>query len=274
MASPPDREAYVDALDDAIALSTSVPAKIHGTWLAAEALRDAGKDEAVAQRLEYAARLCSVDAGRPSDVRPIVALAVRALARGESASPALRLPHTGDVAPIAAAAEACLRLRGADRGDSSDGSPASEALLRLRQALQHGDTAKAAVLLSRLALVPELFGPATWLGAAFAATRTTTRRDAANALGELSRRGDGDASDALMARAIELGDGELLVEAMAGRTAMTSAERIVVTLLGAIPFAAGDSQLEAAAGSPGMGPLAAAAAAVAPAAAGRAPLRA
>ncbi len=267
LTSPPRDERYVEALDAEVAMTLEGPAKIHATWLAADALRAAGRDEAVAQRLEHAARLAVGDNGSANDVRPFVALAVRALSRGESASPALRLPHTGEVAPIAEAAEACLRLRGADWNGSSPREPlSSELLLRVRQALNHEDAAKAALFLSELAHVPELFAPATWLAAALGSTRPASRRDAARSLGDLSRRGDRAASGAWMARAIELGDPELLAEAMDGRGPMTPAERVTLAVLGGRRLSALDPALDAIAEVSGMGPLAAAAAAIAPSA--------
>ena len=257
MPSPPDPEDYIEALDLEVKMTPAGPARVHSALVAADALQTGGNDDEAAKRLDQAARTSS------SDVRAAIARATRALGRGELTSAALRLPDTPELAPVAEAIQTLLRLRGVERKDAAAAEPsANELLLKARQALDKGDLVAAAPLVAELANVPELAGGATWLAASLGATRPGRRADAAKWLRQLVERGDEDGRRALVARGIELGDAELVADSARGGGSLTSAERVTLLTLAALPFAPDDPHLEATASTAGMAPLAAAAAAL------------
>jgi tetratricopeptide (TPR) repeat protein len=257
MPSPPDPEDYLEALEAEVKMTPAGPARVHSTLLAADALRAAGDDDGAAKRLDLAARITA------SDVRAPLARAVRALGRGETTSAALRLPETPELAPIAEAIQTVLRLRGVERKDVAAGEPSpNELLFQARLALDKGDLATAAPVVAELSNVPELADGAAWLAASLGAARQARRADATRWLHELADRGDLDARRALVARALELDDRELLTEVTAGSGALTSAERITLATLADVALAPGDPHLDATASTPGMAPLVAAAAAL------------
>jgi tetratricopeptide (TPR) repeat protein len=254
---PPDPEDYVVALDAEVKMTPAGPARVHSTLLAADALRASGDDEGAARRLDQAARVTT------SDVRASLARAAHALARGDTASPALRLPETPELAPVAEAVRVALRLRGVDQNDAPETAPSpSELLLRARAALDAGDLATAAPLMAELAHVPELAAGAMWVAASLGAVGPARRAQSAQWLRALAEHGDVEARRAVVARALELGDRELLAESLASGAPFTSAERVALATLAGTPPPPGDPQLDAAGATPGMAPLAAACAAL------------
>jgi len=253
MPSPPERAAYLAALDAEVKMTPAGPARVHSTLLAASTLRAAGDDDAASKRLEQAAR---VSAG---DVRAAIARATRALGRGETTSAALRLPDSPLLAPVAEAIGACLRLRGMDVKDPEGRSPSpNELLLGSRQALEKADTAAAAPLLARLATVPELTAAAAWLAAALGATRASSRADAALWLRGLVDAGMEDARRPLAARGVELQDRDIVSHALAGKETLAPGDRVTLAALLGLPLPATDPDLDTAGQLPGLGPLAAA----------------
>ena len=265
MPSPPDPDDYVEALDAEMKLTPAGPARVHTALLAADALHAAGNPDEAAQRLEQAARASS-----SSDVRVAIARAVWAIGHGQLAHDSLRLPDAPELAPVADAIDTLLRLRGVERKETRPTKPTpNELLYRARLALDEGDVVAAAPIVAQLAQqaqVPELAGGALWLAASLGATRLARRGDAVTWLRALIERGDEDARLALVARAIELEDRDLMVESSRAAGPLTAAERVTLaTLAGAL--SPDDPLLEAAASTPGMAPLAAAAAALIPPAA-------
>ena len=257
MPSPPDPEEYLEALDAEVKMTPAGPARIHTTLLASEALRAAGDEEAAVKRLDQAARIAA------ADVRAPIARAARALARGETASAALRLADAPELVPLSEAINVALRLRGVERKEVGTSDPsANEVLLRARLAINKGDLVAAAPLIAQLAEVPELAGGAEWLAASLGATRPARRAEAMQWLASLAERGDGDARRAMVARAIELDDRLLLAESLASGGVLTSAERVALSMLMGFPLAPTDPHLDATAAMPGMAPLVAAAAAM------------
>jgi tetratricopeptide (TPR) repeat protein len=260
-------EARLEALELEVKATAAGPARVHSTLLASEVLRSAGDDEGVAKRLDQAARITA------SDVRAPLARAVRALARGDTSSPALRLPETPELGPIAEALQTALRLRGAGRKDDAGGADAAsspnELLLQARLALANGDLAAAAQRVVEVGKgVPELAGGAAWLAASLGAVVPARRAEALAWLRDLADRGDAEARRALVARALKLEDPALLGDIVAGPGPLTSPERVTLAALASLPLAPTDPHLDATASAPGMAPLAAAAVGVATVAAG------
>jgi tetratricopeptide (TPR) repeat protein len=256
MPSPPDPEDYLEALDAEVKMTPAGPARVHSTLLASEALRAAGDEEAAVKRLDQAARITT------ADVRAPIARAIRALARGDTASAALRLADAPDLAPLSEAINLALRLRGVERKEVASGDlSGSELLLRTRQALDKGDLVTAAPLVARLAEIPELAPGAAWLAAALGGVRAQRRMEATGWLRGLVDTGDANARRTLVARAIELDDRELLAESLAADGALTSPERVALSTLLGFPLVPTDPHLDATASTPGMLALAAAASA-------------
>ncbi|HEX3346114.1 MAG TPA: hypothetical protein VHS09_16135, partial [Polyangiaceae bacterium] len=123
MPSPPDPEDFIEALDVEVKMTPAGPARIHSTLLASEALRAAGDEEAAVKRLDQAARITT------GDVRAPVARAARALARGETASAALRLSDAPELVPLADAINLALRLRGVERKEVASSEPSANEVL-------------------------------------------------------------------------------------------------------------------------------------------------
>jgi cellulose synthase operon protein C len=256
MPAPIDEVAFVGALEAEARTSPVGPARTHSTLLISEAIQAGGNADEAAKRLEQAAR------GAANDVRPAVARAARALARGELTNVALRVPAAGPLAALASAIGGALRLRGVDRKDETGEEPSpNEVALRVRQAQGKGNVQASATLVAQLGRVKELSSPARWLGAMLAAPRAATRPQAIQWLGELADRGDLDAGRALVARALEMGDGPALERALARGGALAPSERIIVSTLGGLTLVPGDPGLEAAVAA-GMEPLVAAVAAL------------
>jgi cellulose synthase operon protein C len=256
MASPPDPEDYLEALDAEIKMTPAGPGRVHSTLLASEALRAAGDEDAAVKRLDQAARITT------ADVRAPVARATRALARGETASAALRLADVPELGPLSVAINLALRLRGIERKEvASQDLSANEVLLRARQALDRGDLLAAAPLVAQLGDVAGLAGGAAWLAAALGSVRPQRRVEATRWLRSLAERGDHDARRSLVARAIELDDHPLLVELVADGGSLTSAEQVALSTLLGLPLGPTDPHFDATASTAGMLPLAAAAAA-------------
>ena len=261
-------EDYIEALDAEARVSPEGAAQIHSTLLAAETLRAAGQHESATHRLENAARI------GPEDARPAVLRAALALSADAVDDAALRLRGSLELAPVAEAVAACVRLRGIRAADGaldtsarehpdvlervSRGQSPTEVLHRVRQALDKGDLAEAAPLVAELASLPELADAARWLAASLGATTAIRRPEAAQWLRELAEGGDQEARRALLARALELQDPERLTEALGSNGPLTSAERLTIAALGGLPLSATDHHLDSAASTPGMEALAAA----------------
>lgn len=264
---PPDPDDYVDSLDEEVRTGPTDHARIHSALLAAEALRARGDEEGASERLGEAAALGS------ADVRAAVLRATRALGRNETPGASLRISDSAELAPVARAIAAVLRLRGIEEPASTSGEPAetggaetspNETVLRARLELGQGNLAAAASTLAELARVPELASASMWLAAALASTARQGRRVAVRLLRQLIEGGDDAAHAPLAARAIELGDESLLADAVATVSPLTPADRVVLAVLAQAPLSASDERIDAAAGMhPGMLPLASAAAAVA-----------
>jgi tetratricopeptide (TPR) repeat protein len=267
MASPPDPDATLAALDGEIKASSGVATRLHSTILAAEALRQGGDDEGAGKRLDQAVRLA------PGDARAVVMRATRALGTGDTSSAALstlaarRLPEGSGLEPLGEAVSSVLRLRGVEPKDA-DGAPASlsapaapsEALLVARGALGKGDVGGAALAVARLAGVSELSHGATWLAASLAASRAATRADSGRWYGSLVDAGLERARRPLVARSIELGDSDLLARALFKAESLSAADTIALGALGGISPPE-ETALAAAPSVPGMVALIAAVAA-------------
>jgi tetratricopeptide (TPR) repeat protein len=275
--TPVDEADYVGALEAEARATPAGPARTHTALLIAEAMQASGNADESAKRLEQAAR------GAPGDVRPAIARAARALARGDLSNVALRVAPSGPLAPIGGAIATVLRLRGVagkpdgtspaspERGrnlDDESGASAgpNEVALRAREALDKGNVNAAATLVAQLGRVPELAAPAAWLASSLAAGRAPTRGQAAAWVEELAEKGDVDAQRALLARALELGDTALLQRALKGDGGFSPAERVIVSTLAGDtpggPQGSPGSPLEAVAAQGGMDALVAAVAGV------------
>ena len=262
------------ALDVEARHSPSAPARVHIALLAADAMRRAGDDDGASKRLDQALRIA------PTDVRAPVLRAARALARGETASAALRMPDVPELMALSSAIAAALRLRGVEpshakstRASQPDAIPpeeptahaahtANETLRRARAALDKGDVVGAASLLAELRRVPGLARGAIWLAAALGATRSASRRESAEWLRTLAGE-DGDlAKRALAARGLELGDPAIIEQAIAAGPTFSPAERATIATLVGLDDGARWADLDALLGAEGMRPLAAALGAV------------
>jgi cellulose synthase operon protein C len=259
---PPDPDDYLDALDGEMHNAPPGPPRLHSA-LAAEALRARGDREGANARLEQAA---GIQAGiQGDDVRAAVLRAAIALAHDEYPSAALRLQDSAALTSLADAIAQCLRLRGIDARQSGDLEPSAiDTVLRARHAIGQGDLATAASTLAELVRIPELACGARWLAAALASTTGATRRLAIRLLGELVEGGDAAAHVPYVARALELGDRDLLLGAVLNASPLTSADRVVLATLAHAPLPASDARFDATASTPGMQPLVSAASAVAP----------
>jgi tetratricopeptide (TPR) repeat protein len=271
MPGPVDEAALIAALEAEVRVTPVGPARTHSTLLIAELLQAGGSADEAAKRFEQAARAST------ADVRPALARAARALARGELTNVALRIPAAGPLGALAGAVGAALRLRGVERDGRSPASPApgqmkddagdepgpSELGLKIRQALEKGNVSASIGLVAQLGRVPELAPASLWLSAALAAPRAATRPEAARWLGELAQGGDLEARRALLARALEMDDVRAVQEALDAEGAFSPAERVVASTLAGIAVAADDPRVEALAATPGMEALAASVAAIA-----------
>jgi tetratricopeptide (TPR) repeat protein len=251
---------HVEALDAELKVAPAGPARVHATLLAAELLRTAGDDEGAAKRLDQAARITA------SDVRAPLARAVRALQRGDTSSSVLRLPDSPELGSLAQALQTLLRLRGVEPADGeTDGASSNELLLQARRALDNRDLAAAAHLVDRVGQgIPELARGAAWLAASLGAVVPARRTESIQWLGDLAEHGDAQARRAVVARALEQDDRDLLAKAVVGPGPLTSADRVTLAMLAGLPLGQADPHIDATASAPGMAPLAAAAVAVSP----------
>ncbi|MGA3123047.1 MAG: tetratricopeptide repeat protein [Polyangiaceae bacterium] len=256
---PPDPDDYLDSLDGEMSNAPPGPPRLHSALLAAEAVRARGDHEGANARLEQAA------GNQGDDVRAAVLRAASALAHHDNPSAAVLLQDLAELAPLANAIAQCLRLRGIDTRQSRDLEPSAiDSVLRARHAIGQGDLATAASTVAELVRVPELASGARWLAAALASTTSATRRLAVRLLGELVEGGDAAAHAPYVARALELGDRDLLLGAVLNASPLTSVDRVVLATLAHAPLPASDARFDAAASTPGMHPLVSAASAVAP----------
>jgi tetratricopeptide (TPR) repeat protein len=253
--SPPDPDDLMVILDIEAKAAPGAPARAHTTLVAADVLRARGDEDGAAKRFDQAARLV------PTDARPILARAVRALAKEDLSNIALRIPESGPLAPIGEAVASALRLRGVERGErkeTEDKVPAAgEVLLKVRRALDRGDTTAAASLLAGLVSIPELTRGATWLAASLGAVSPSGRADAARRLEALADGGVENARRPLVARGLELSDPDAVARSLAGATGFSPAETLAIgALVGLRPPSA--EELAAVAAAPAMAPLVAA----------------
>ena len=258
MAAPLDAEVLREALDVEIRMTPAGPARAHSMLLAADAAAADGDDDDASKRLDQAARML------PADARVAVGRAARALARRDPASASsLRFADTPELAPIAEALRACLRLRG--HGPAAAGAARTspnEILLRARQALDSGDLSAAAAFVAELASIPELARGALWLAAALGAARGEGRARASTWLRELVDGGEEEACRPLAARALETSDVTLMGQTLERPGPLQPAERLVLATLFGLRTAA-DEHLRTTATLGGLEPLVSAAAALA-----------
>jgi tetratricopeptide (TPR) repeat protein len=244
---PPDPDDHLEALDAEARTGPPGPARLHSMLLAVDALRMTGNDRAAGARVDDAFRVA------PGDSRVAVALAIRALSASGAAGSVSRLPDAPQVVAIAQATASCLQLRGHDIKVATDPSVSPNVrLLRARQALDRGDLDGAIESIAELARVPELTVGAQWLAAALAATSGSQRRRASEWLSDLLERGQEEALRPLLARAIELGDSDLLAKRLAASDTLTSAERVALAALANRPDRGDDADLDAASALEGM----------------------
>ncbi len=232
---PHDPAAIVESLDDELRHAPSPTAKLHATLYAAEALAASGDTDGAAKRYDLAARLA------PNDARPLLARALRSLAKGELTNAALKVPDAPELATFGTAIASVLRARGVDTGAAaaSSGEGALDTLGRARAALEKGDVPGAVDRLGELAATqpgadgsePVLARGARWLAAALASVQTPTRRRAVELLDELVKVGDDLAPRALAARAVELGEAETAARATTSSDAFSPADRVVLSAL-------------------------------------------
>jgi hypothetical protein len=258
MAQPRDEVRVVEALDLEARVSPTPAARAHAALLAAEMLRIAGDDDAAAKRYDAAMRAA------PGDVRAPVARAVRALARDETASPALRMPDAPQLAPVAQAIGTALKLRGVERKDA--GAPIealpNDVMRRARAVLDKADVMSAAPLLAELGEVQGLTRGAMWLASALGATKPALRADAAEWLRKLVDDVDDLSRRALAACAVELGNAKLVDEAIGGGRGFLPAERASLRALVGLPLSPASEDIDAITSTAGLAPLAAALGAV------------
>jgi hypothetical protein len=267
IAEPRDPEQVANALDLEARHSSVPSAKLHATLLAADTLRLAGDDDGATKRYDAAFR------ASPSDPRAPVLRAARALARGETASAAYRMPDGPELAPFAVAISQALRLRGVEResaatkrapGDAVATASPNDTLRRARAAVAASDSAGAAALVADLRDIPEIARGATWLASALGATRRSSRAEAARLVDSLAGKDGALALRTVAARALELGDSSLLTTALRDDTRFSPAERAVLTTFANPEVGAAPRDLDQLLGTDGMAPLGAALAAVTP----------
>ncbi len=223
-------------LSEALAISTPLAptpaATLHEILFAADVARVSGDDTALHARIDDAIRLA------PNDLRVAILRASLALAKGDLASPALRVESSVSE-PLAHAAADALAVRGVS-GAISPSSLASpiQALRRARSAVARGDVSGASEALGELVLVPDLEASATWLASIFAANDASTRARATTALRKLASSDDEHegadtigAARALAAAGLEGSDAETVHAALAHSTAFSSEERLLLRLL-------------------------------------------
>jgi predicted Zn-dependent protease len=258
MPSPPHSELLREALDAEIKMTPPGPARAHTMLLAAAAAAADGDDDDAGKRLDQAARLA------PTDARIAASRAARALAKRDTASAAgLRFADAPEIAPIAEALRACVRLRGSvpSATPGAQGAP-NESLMRARMALDAGDLSGAALFIAELAAIPELARGAMWLAAALGAARGDGRTRAKEWLRALVESGEQEACRPLAARALETGDVSLMGQTLERPGPLSPPERLVLATLFGLKTAA-DEHLRATASLAGMSPLVSAAAALA-----------
>jgi tetratricopeptide (TPR) repeat protein len=129
-----------------------------------------------------------------------------------------------------------FRLRGSDPVQDGDERLPNDALREARVALDVGDVARASSCIATLRSEPELSRGATWLAMALGAVHEATRSAAAAWLEELADPSNFPARRALVARAIELGDGARVARVLETDGGFTAADRAVLaTLHGVAP---------------------------------------
>ncbi len=269
IAEPRDPEQFANALDLEARHATVPAAKLHATLLAADTLRLAGDEDGASKRYDAAFR------ASPSDPRAPVLRAARALAKSETASAALRMPDAPELAPFTQAISQALRLRGVEResaaarraaGDAIATSSPNDALRRARVAIGTSDAAAAAALIADLRDIPEIARGATWLASALGATRSASRAEAARLVETLSGDDGKLALRTAAARALELGDTDLLTKTLRDGATFSAAERAVLTTFATPETGAAHRDIDALftqeGGTEGMAPLGAALAAV------------
>jgi cellulose synthase operon protein C len=226
---PNDPDVLVEALDAEAASSEAPSARAHATLLAADVLRMNGNGDAAVERWDSA---CKLD---PADVRAPIARAALALAQSDHTNRALSVTGNSELVVLDRAIATALRLRGVERASSEhEEMPINDGLRHARGAIATGDVIAAANAIAEIAAVTEIATGASWLSASFGAAHIGSRRASARALKTLTGDGDPLARRALAARGIELGDPELVLQALragADQGTFTLAERATLQLL-------------------------------------------
>ncbi|MFO0736221.1 MAG: hypothetical protein U0270_10085 [Labilithrix sp.] len=236
MLLPREPDVLVDALDAEASDSPTSASRAHATLLAADLLRASGNGDAAIERWESAYKL------EPSDPRAPVARAAIALAQESYQSSSLRIEGNSELVALEKAVATALRLRGVERPAAEvEDMAINDGLRHARNALVEGDVVSAAQSIGEIAAVPEVAHGALWLSAAIGATHIASRRGAGRSLKTLAGEDDPLARRQLAARGLELGDVELVTQALGGTAeAFTPAERAVITLLSSKESAAID----------------------------------
>jgi tetratricopeptide (TPR) repeat protein len=256
--APVPRESgpMAEALDAEGRQAPTHAGRVHDALLAADVLRLAGDSEGAAKRWDQAVRAI------PSDPRAPLSRAADCLARRALSHAALRVPDAPELQPIGEAIARALKIRGvAHPNVGTDEKLPNDALRRAREALAMGEMGNAAVAIAEIARVPELRDAASWLAAALGSVDASARSESADWLRILSARSPA-ARRALAARALELGAGEVVEEAVRSGDGFSAADRAVLAFLSGVPHASSDEDLDDTAASPELRPLAAALAAV------------
>jgi cellulose synthase operon protein C len=227
---PPDPDLLVEALDAEAARSPTPSSRVHATLLAADILRIHDLGDAAVERWDSA---CKLD---PADTRGPIARAALALAQNDHSSGALRLSDNSELIAFDKAIATALRLRGVERPEAEvDEMPINDGLRHARSALGSGDVVAAAQAVATIASVPEMTKGALWLSSAIGAAHIASRRAAARSLKTLAAEGESLARRQLAARGIELGDPELVGNALSqtieGDKTFSVAERVTLRML-------------------------------------------
>lgn len=222
-----DGPTFLDNLDHSLRAASLPSVKMHDTLLAADCLRIGGDDDGARRRYEQAARI-GVD-----DLRLAVGRAGLALARGETASVALRIPDaaTGALGALARAADAALRLRGAEARASTVDPSLTESLRRARSALEKNALSRASSALEGLGRDDSLVGAVRWLVAALLGVAPESKDDTRHGLDALRSLDDPRARRWIAARGLETDDPTIVSEALADRDAFSAPEQLVLLLL-------------------------------------------
>ncbi len=258
-----DFKAVAPALEMEIRGAATAEARVHAAYLSAEVYRLALNDEATGKKkLDLAVR------AQQDDPRAHVAKLSELLGKG-SGPVRMRFPDSEPLSELSHACEELLRLRGgAPSAGSAQAVGPRAAFEEARRALSTGDRRRAADALATLAVVPGLGHACAWLSASLLGADPSTRARAILELGALAERGGGRlARRALVARALEEGNAQVIREAVSGavgaQTFAASDRLALAALIGLTPQGL-ETTIEDVAADPALRPLAAAFVAAAP----------